>query len=1216
MSAHAFLDQLERQRLLDAAIIEDLRRQVDGSSRAVNAETIAKLLVDNGHLTKFQATKLVSDLGDAREEMAAEKDRRKQQARAKSRPAAPPPPEDEELGLLDADDELVEGGLQPLDSGGLQPLDGGGLQPLDGGGLQPLDGGGLQPLGGGGLQPLGGGGLQPLGGGGLQPLGGGGLEPLGGGGLEPLGGGGLEPLGGGGLELLGGGGLDSPGGDALSESAEAEPKSKKGPKKIVNRANVWDSPLLLGGGVTLLILLIVGTYLFLSLTRGNATEMFGKSEEDYRNGSYTAAIAKYEKFLKQFPSDPNASMARTKIGLCRLRTAIENSTDPQKGLEAAREQLPLIEPEEAFGDVRPELASLLPDLALKFAERADDAPSIEAAEQSLAKIDEAMVLVNNPAYIPSSLRNEQAVRIDLIEELKSKVDREIGRNRALESSVAAIEAAAEAGDTAKAYAERKTLLRGYPGLATHPDLVAAVDKITARAQSLVANQPLNIQPITEDVDDGTLRVLLAGNSGRTLAGADKMTALARVDGAAYGVDAAEGRVRWRRFIGYDTEIDPLPISADPGSDVLVSDGVRHELVRVKSEDGSVVWRLPLGEPFHAPVVSADEARVIVSTQSGLVVEIDTATGAPSVSAKIPQRLTVGPGRGDARRPMIYQVADNDNLYVINTDDLLCKQVYHLGHKQGAVQVPPVMAVGHVFVAVNTGPRSSMLYVLAGDENGQQLTEAQPPLPMEGHINTPLMVAGRRVAVVTDLGAVNILDVAPQKEDQPPVSPAVKPRVATFTEPTRSYPLIDNLRMWIGDSRLIHYEVQTAKGEFVQKEIGNQGDAFVGPLQHMARGLIHLRKQQGAPGVTMRAVNDRSIEETIWSTELGVPAAKVVVDGARIFVVSGRGQVYPMDGAAVQRGFATPAGGPEPGATPALFTHAATLPKGITVCVSQSLEWLAVDPAGRQQRRQLQGGRGAVVGGLATMGDGVVVPLDSGQVVYADLAGRALAHPFQPQLEAGGKVAWRRPAVITDTEFAIANDRRTLYLVEVNERGAKHLGLVKEQALKDSIVSPLAFLGGQVWGVVRTNEGDFLTAYDAKELKPGAQTQLEGRVTFGPVTVDKQMFVATTGAGLVCIGEDGSQRWQASLTSQLAAPPTLDNGSYLVGLVEGRLMRLNVDTGETIESKQLNEPIRGEVLAFNGRVLTTGADGTLLVTSLGTPDEAPAKVSAASQGGGR
>lgn len=1167
MSAHAFLDQLESQHLLDDAIIADLRRQVDGSTRAVNAETIAKLLVDNGHLTKFQATKLVSELGADGAESGKSKRRRK----GNNKPPPPPPPQqEEELGLLEEDED----GLAPLESDG-----GGGLEPLnDSEGLAPLDsGGGLEPLDNGG---------------GLEPLDAGGLEPLGDGGLEPLGGGPPPPP-------------DALSGDALSapEEDEAAPKKRKGPKKVVNRENLWDSPLLLVGGGALLLLLVAGAFLYMSLTRGTAQEMFNLAEEDYRAQSYTASIAKYEKFLKTFPQDPNASLARVRIGMARVRTAIENSTDPQKGLEACRQELPKIEPEESFGEARVELSSLLPELAMKFAEQADNANDIDTAERNVAKIDEAMELVNNPSYIPTNTRKEIAVTLDNIQELKNKVEREIGRNKALATYVAKIEEKTEADETEQAYGARKELLKLYPGLSTHPDLIDAVDQITARARSLVANQPLGIQPVAEGPESDTLRVLLAGNAGRSLPGGDKHLALAKVDGAVYGVDAATGRTLWRRFVGYDSDIEPVLVSRAPGADALIADSRSHELMRIKADDGSVVWRLPLGEPFNTPVMSADEARVIVSTKSGIVAEIDTATGEPSVAAKIPQQLNISPGRGDARRPMIYQIADHDNLYVINTEDLVCKQVYHLGHKQGSVVAPPVMAVGHVFIVVNMTPERSMLYVLAGDENGQQLTPAQPPIQLEGQVSSPLMVMGRRVALVTDLGAVNIFDVAPQKEDQPPVSLAVKPRVATFQQPTYSHALIEDLRMWIANERLVHYEVQTAKGEFVQKEIGNQGDVFVGPLQRVAKGLIHVRKPSGSPGVLMQAVNDRDLAETIWRTELGVPAATVVVQGSNIFVVSGRGQVYPVNAEAVKQGFATPAS--EPDDSGGYYSHATQLKSGVSVAVSQTLDWLAVDPAGRQQRGKLQGVRGAVVADLTAMGDGVLVPLDSGQVAFVDVAGRPLAHPFQPQLEAGGSVAWQRPAVIGDDEFVIANNQKTIYLVGVNDRGAKHLGLVKEVGVPDNIVSPLAFAGGKVWGVVRTNEGDKLVSYDSEELSPVDTKPLDGRVTSGPTLVGEDLFVSTTGQGFVCLDQQGEVKWTLSLTSELSGAPTLANGVLLLGLVEGRVLRVDAATGETLAAKTLDEPIRTAVLAFGQRVMTTGIDGTLLVTSLEQPSaEAP------------
>ena len=72
MNAEKFIDSLEQKGLLDKNIVSKLRRQLDKvkDSRKVTAEKIARLLVENGHLTKFQATKLVAEFMAPKEEAA------------------------------------------------------------------------------------------------------------------------------------------------------------------------------------------------------------------------------------------------------------------------------------------------------------------------------------------------------------------------------------------------------------------------------------------------------------------------------------------------------------------------------------------------------------------------------------------------------------------------------------------------------------------------------------------------------------------------------------------------------------------------------------------------------------------------------------------------------------------------------------------------------------------------------------------------------------------------------------------------------------------------------------------------------------------------------------------------------------------------------------------------------------------------------------------
>ncbi|TWT53298.1 outer membrane biogenesis protein BamB [Rubripirellula amarantea] len=62
MLAKDLIDRLERLGLLDQEIIEALRQQLDQGGSRVTPEAVAKLLVDNGQLTTFQASKLIGEL--------------------------------------------------------------------------------------------------------------------------------------------------------------------------------------------------------------------------------------------------------------------------------------------------------------------------------------------------------------------------------------------------------------------------------------------------------------------------------------------------------------------------------------------------------------------------------------------------------------------------------------------------------------------------------------------------------------------------------------------------------------------------------------------------------------------------------------------------------------------------------------------------------------------------------------------------------------------------------------------------------------------------------------------------------------------------------------------------------------------------------------------------------------------------------------------------
>jgi len=62
MSASQFIQMLESKGLLDPESIKELQRMVEQSKVRVTPEALARILVENGQLTRFQATKLVTEL--------------------------------------------------------------------------------------------------------------------------------------------------------------------------------------------------------------------------------------------------------------------------------------------------------------------------------------------------------------------------------------------------------------------------------------------------------------------------------------------------------------------------------------------------------------------------------------------------------------------------------------------------------------------------------------------------------------------------------------------------------------------------------------------------------------------------------------------------------------------------------------------------------------------------------------------------------------------------------------------------------------------------------------------------------------------------------------------------------------------------------------------------------------------------------------------------
>jgi hypothetical protein len=460
MLAQKVLDLAERQGLLDGKAIAELRRQIAESKFIVTPEAIAKVLVDHGHLTAFQARKLVSQaLGPE--------------------PEPPPPPRRKpapvvELTLADDDEPKKKAPPPQEEIVELEPV-------------QPQTPSKKSRF----RQP------SPSPGPALMPL-----PPA----PAPL----AAPL----SEL-------TPLPDLTSDpllSAAAGPTAgplytQTAPRRVLR--NVWDSPLLLVGGGILGAILVAFSVLLYLLTRGAAAEMFNQAEATYRDGAYTSAIAGYEAFLKRYPRDPNASLARVRRGMAQLRQVSDDGKNPRLALQTAQQILPQIENEEQFHEARSELSVILPDIADALATQAGLTDDAEKKSDLVGLAHAALELVNNPSLLPASLRREREARIAGVQEKLHVAERGIRQDQDLTAAIAQIKSAAAAGQTAEAYRLRGIFLRAYPAAETNQELLAATREIADQERQLVEVSEPGTAAATGDPLGAKVRRPAAARSARS-----------------------------------------------------------------------------------------------------------------------------------------------------------------------------------------------------------------------------------------------------------------------------------------------------------------------------------------------------------------------------------------------------------------------------------------------------------------------------------------------------------------------------------------------------------------------------------------------------------------------------------------------------------------------------------------------------------------------------
>lgn len=1196
-AAKLFLDRLEQLSLLDEKIIAQLRKQVADSKGPVTAETLAKVLVENGQLTVFQAKKIVGEVTAPAED-------------AKSTVSASKPKAEEfDLGL--ADDE----GDKPVAPKPVAPVSkpASSAKPTAPSKNAPTKPAAIEKPAASGKSPPAKSatpaakpasptksaskpastptpeleelssldelevieeGLAPIDEGLTE------LEPVAD--VDPL----NDPL------------LGSAAALESSSALLGQPKAASGGglsalfgsgPKLKNK-NQWDSSLIYigGGALALLVLAFVGLYF--ALARGSANEAFQLAETDYAAQSYTQAIAKYEKYLNAYSHDENASLARVRIGVSQIRLGVDEGKDWTYALALTKETLKRIEGEEKFDEARADLADILPRIAASLANQAKrSVTDVQQAQTLVKQADEAIELVNNGSYIPPSLRQPVEAKLATILEDVAVVKREISRDQELKKTLEGMQVAIGEGQTAEAYELRRMLLKKYPGLNVNEQLLAATLAATQKDREQVKSIDAKPTPTTEAPPAVVAEHVLADQTGEAVPDAAGHIATYAIGGAVYGVDAQTGKVLWRQYTG--GLLQPVSLSNRTGADLLITTRNPAELRRVKGQTGEMLWRLPVDEPSFAPTIVGD--KIALTTNSGKLLLIDAASGqvAQGVALSQPASQNVA---YDGKRPQLYQLGEHSNLYVLSAATLECKETFFVGHKAGSIAVPPIMVAGQLFIAENAGVDYCNITFLATDADGLAIEKKQDVVRLKGTVVTPPVVDGRRVYFFTSLGAVHVFDVDPANIKQPVT--VVAKLTASRKDPLASYATVVDGKVWLADERLTHYDLQPSKGDLARRWSHFENDTFLAAPQRIGSAVIHARQRRGAGDWVIAAANATD-GKPLWQTSVSVSVLQLIEIGGKTTALNANGVQFSLTKPGA---IEAPSGRVPTLSTLPRWTKSIPLTsdKFALVAASGEAQWGGFDLAsGAKPVLGKLPGNGATISALpGEFAGGLLLPLSTGQVALVDpLTTKPLLLPFQPKLDAGRSFAWREPLSIRAANplFAIADDRRQLYLVGQQAQPQPHMAVVRQVAVDGDILSKLATLDDGVVAVIDRAGQVSLESFALPDLKSTATLALAGGVSFGPEPVGEGLLVGVDNSGLIYVGLGLKEVWKLPLEgATIVGSPLSLAGNLVVATSQGDVLRIDVSSGKLLKRVATQRPLGGTPIASGQAILLPGIDGTV------------------------
>ena len=938
---------------------------------------------------------------------------------------------------------------------------------------------------------------------------------------------------------------------------------------------------------------MLGYLLYGAMSRRSIEYQFRTAEDALKDGDYLNAIKGFEGFVASYPTHEYASKARVHRAMADVQQYVSGGNPVwTEALATAKKSYDEVRELPEFEDSQAELAELVLKIGVGLTDRA----KAGADRKSLDEARRAMELHGRVAGPSAKGLQIKAKWPDKFREAELAVAKGGKRTAAL----AAMDAGIQSKSAAKVFAARDELLAAYPDLAADRGVVDRLRKGNELLRSEAVYDETQRSALTQPVDDplgaSTTFVLRSLAPSQTAADASAPLVYALADGFVFGLDGSNGAPLWQVPLR-GRSFPPLPVVGGGEPSVLVFDGWKGELLRLKARTGDLIWRLTLGEAVNdAPLVLGNQ--LFQATPGGKLIRIDLVTGKVLGTLDLKRPLTRSPV-ADEQGKYLYVLADEASLFVLSREPLACVAVEYVGHDPGAIACSPLRVGRYLFVSENHTPERSRCRVWLLDETDPRAREIQQ-IPVEGWTWSPPTTLGAKLWLLSDRGAVAAWGIGQYDEKEP-----FKRLATTTADPKPSGPAFARARtereLWVSSGRTARYDLEANDTRIVNRWNHVGFGPALAPIQQAGRLAVFIHQATDTGGVSVYGIEPAD-GKIAWRTTLGAPwpaNPTPTADGSALAVVGLDGSSLKVSREGLAKGGFVQAAIPEAG-------HLRLPGSGMARLEIEGLE-VVVPKADSGQIYVREGGQAEIrpvelPAPLATTPlwwdrDLLVACVDGRVYLIDPKNGGSKADPYVPPYDKSKPIKWLKP-LATGGDSVVLTDAsgRLRRLVRKTDPRPILAAGGEEVDLAAPIVADPILCGESI--LVATDDGK-IRSLSARDLTPIDTWTLEAPIGGGPYGLGAMGLVVDTAGGAFAVGEDGRKRWGVKFEEgPPIGAPILAGDTIVYVSRDAGLHRRAVTDGSPREALKLPIAAIGGPIALGDSLLVPVGPGALRLLPAG------------------